>query len=121
MLQSLTQFMVALLQLHHSLKVHYSVLSIRNLKSEIPNITDVAHYGGAWAIDYNNEWSYGTPPSGAFAVHAGVAHFSGQHAKNSNDTRGYDFYASRCSDRYGNYTEVNPLYNSCKFFIKYLS
>ena len=29
------------------------------------------------------------------------------------------FDASRCSDRYGSYTEVNPLYNSCKFFIKY--
>ena len=31
----------------------------------------------------------------------------------------FSFNASRCSDRYGNYTEVNPLYNSCKFFIKY--
>ena len=29
------------------------------------------------------------------------------------------FDASRCSDRYGSYTEVNPLYNSCKFFIRY--
>lgn len=31
----------------------------------------------------------------------------------------FSFDASRCSDRYGSYTEVNPLYNSCKFFIKY--
>lgn len=27
--------------------------------------------------------------------------------------------ASRSSTRYGNYTEVNPLYNSCKFLIRY--
>ena len=30
-----------------------------------------------------------------------------------------EFDASRSSDRYGNYTEVNPLYNSCKYLIKY--
>ena len=27
--------------------------------------------------------------------------------------------ASYSSDRYGNYTEVNPLYNSCRFVIRY--
>ena len=27
--------------------------------------------------------------------------------------------ASRSSDRYGSYTEINPLYNSCKFLISY--
>lgn len=30
-----------------------------------------------------------------------------------------EFDASRSSDRYGNYPEVNPLYNSCKFLIRY--
>ena len=30
-----------------------------------------------------------------------------------------DMDASRYSNRYGNYTEVNPLYNSCKFLIRY--
>ena len=37
------------------------------------------------------------------------------------ETHGWylSFDASRCSDRYGSYTEVNPLYNSCKFFIRY--
>lgn len=29
------------------------------------------------------------------------------------------FNAANSCNRYGNYTEVNPLYNSCKFFIKY--
>ena len=31
----------------------------------------------------------------------------------------YDFNAARVNNRYGSYTEVNPLYNSCKFIIQY--
>lgn len=30
-----------------------------------------------------------------------------------------DLDAARCSDRYGAYTEINPLYESCKFYIRY--
>lgn len=32
---------------------------------------------------------------------------------------GTGFNASYCSDRYGNYTEVNPLYQSCLFYVRY--
>lgn len=38
------------------------------------------------------------------------------------DVHGYhgaDFSASRVSSCYGPYTEVNPLYNSCKYLISY--
>ena len=31
----------------------------------------------------------------------------------------WGFNASRCSNRYGDYTEINPLYNSCKYVIRY--
>lgn len=32
---------------------------------------------------------------------------------------GVTFNASRSSDRYGSYTEVRPLYESCKYLISY--
>lgn len=89
------------------------------MKSEIPNITGIAHYAGAWAINGHSEYAYGTPPSGAFAIHTGTTHYTGTHVGDSTSAFGYDFSASRCSDRYGNYTEVNPLYNSCIFIIHY--
>ena len=31
----------------------------------------------------------------------------------------YNFNAASVNNRYGNYTEVNPLYDSCKFIIQY--
>ena len=89
------------------------------MKSEIPNITGVAHYAGAWAIDGVSAYAYGTTPSGAFAIHIGASHYAGAHSGDTNTYAGYDFYASRCSDRYGNYTEVNPLYSSALMLIRY--
>lgn len=89
------------------------------MKSEIPNITGVAHYAGAWAIDGYNAYAYGTIPSGAFAIHIGANHYVGVHSADTDAASGYDFYASRCSDRYGNYTEVNPLYSSALMLIRY--
>ena len=44
------------------------------------------------------------------------------HSDNKGSTVGSGtlrFRASNYSDRYGNYTEVNPLYESCLFIIKY--
>ena len=66
-----------------------------------------------------SEWAYGTVPSGAFAIHVGAPHYTGTHVQISNASAGYDFDASRCSDRYGNFTEVNPLYEGTLLILKY--
>ena len=81
------------------------LFAIRSLKSEIPNITgyfsvkaSLGNCGGAFYSDASGGVSY------------------------DNDARGdehYQFDASSSCDRYGNYTEVNPLYLSCHFYLKY--
>ena len=93
--------------------------AIRTSQSQIPNVYGVFHVAGGWAIDGVSDYSYGTPPSGAFAITMGLSHYTGVHTANSSAASGYDFYASRCSDRYGSHTEVNPLYESCVMCIRY--
>ena len=76
------------------------------MKSEIPNITGystdareaVGAWGGAFKYLEDSEWGY-----------------TGGDYKFMKTT----FDASSCSDRYGSYPEVNPLYTSCKFIIHY--
>ena len=80
------------------------------MKSEIPNIT-----GYFQCICWNNVYSTGAFRSGD----GGFQPDSAPGATMNNKFKNMDFSASRSSNRYGNYTEVNPLYNSCKFFIKY--
>ena len=110
--------MAALLQLHHSLKVHYSVLSIRNLKSEIPNIIGTTAHNGIcahWNTVDADQFASGF--TGSFAI-SNISAGGAEYYANS-ITYKFHVVASYSSDRYGNYTEVNPLYNSCKFFIRY--
>lgn len=70
--------------------------------------------------------------NGVLTTYYGTYNFSGaisSTGRNSNDTgsegsnRAYagnlNINASRSSDRYGSYTEVNPLYESCIFCIKF--
>ena len=84
------------------------------MTSEIPNIT------GGWALSSNlGATYYPNIVTGAFEVGA----TTGNTALNASldVAPGYviNINASRCSDRYGNYTEVNPLYESCKYIIRY--
>ena len=80
------------------------MLSTRNLTSEIPNIVGkctIINSGG------------GTGPFTDVTTKgwAGSSERQNKH--------GFTFNASRCSDRYGNYTEVNPLYESTLICIRY--
>ena len=100
-IQDLIQFLACILFL------------IRNLKSEIPNITGVAgasivsanHGTSTGALGYNVIYnlnaagvSTATPNCGRVAI---------------------KLDASSSSNRYGDYTEVNPLYNSTLMLIKF--
>jgi hypothetical protein len=81
------------------------------LKSEIPNIT------GSFCASKDN--CYFKPESGAFS---GTGHEYSRPSTGGLYNTGYaefNFNASYSSDRYGSYTEVNPLYNSCLFIIHY--
>ena len=98
--------MVILMKLLRYLNALYTSSSIRNEHSEIPNIigtltaglSGASDWTGAFTLLGNSEWGY---TGGSF-------HFQRT-----------SFNASNCSNRYGDYTEVNPLYNSCKFILKY--
>lgn len=94
------------------MKVLFSTLSIRNSKSEIPNITGFSTNFLSWdetgltlftgCFPYTGETTHdmmGGSPTGFF--------------------RRLSFDASHSSNRYGNYTEINPLYESTTFYIKY--
>ena len=82
------------------------------MKSEIPNIT------GSFASSKDN--CYRTPERGAFS---GVGHPYERPSQGptyySTGFAVFYFDASGSNNRYGNYTEVNPLYSSCKFIIQY--
>ena len=85
------------------------------MKSEIPNIT-----GSTSSIGHNpaNDSVAGAFKQKSFSyVMSGIAQ-GGIWKEGWGDVTEY-FDASCSSDRYGNYAEVNPLYNSCKFLISY--
>ena len=84
-----------------------TLLNTRNLKSEIPNVTG--------QIGYDN-----TSGSAVFGCFSFVRNYDTR-VVTGEYHQGWivDFDASRSSDRYGNYAEVNPLYNSCRYLIKY--
>lgn len=89
------------------MKVANTSSLIRNSKSEIPNITGTLNRtwvetGGTGAL-----YRYGQ-----FGVN-----WLGSNLFGSACSIGID--ASLSSNRYGSYTEVNPLYNSCKYLISY--
>lgn len=89
-----------------------SSFAIRNLKSELPNITGKV---GAWR---NPQEMYTTTGCFiAFNQHINNAPASGFATDGLNS--GFTIDASLSSNRYGNYTEVNPLYNSCRYIIRY--
>lgn len=95
------------------------VFTIRNLKSEIPNITGWTPgdaLGTHWLSADENTFtnSYG----GCFFntnvdTRGGYAVYKGSISSN------LVMEASRSSNRYGRYTEVNPLYTSTKMCIRY--
>ena len=94
-IQDLIQFLVCILFL------------IRNLKSEIPNITgytsnlqpnSLNHGGALYAINDKNTTNGDTWNNWCKILYLD---------------------ASRSSNRYGDYTEVNPLYNSTLMLIKF--
>ena len=81
------------------------------MKSEIPNL-----YGTVTYLEGSNTTD--NIGSGVFSTTSGnkwtVSEGGGNHRKQQ-----VIFDASACCDRYGDYTEVNPLYESCLFIIKY--
>ena len=88
-----------------------SLFLIRIMKSEIPNITGSIH-------NQTNIF-YDSLGSGAFFV---TGTNSGLWIQGSGSFVAPDVYfdASLSCDRYANeYTEVNPLYESCVFIISY--
>ena len=93
------------------MKVAYSTSNFRISKSQLPNIY------GHLMVSYNIQFVGGaitantTSPSGY-----GPSFSSGGSGWTHGDVQ---FYASNYSDRYGNYTEVSPLYASCIFCIRY--
>lgn len=94
----------------------------RNSKSEIPNIV-------GRAIIFN--WTTGAMDSDedgliSGALYRGSAINLKQQISNlsrnnvvDNRLHGVGMDASLLSDRYGSFTEVNPLYSSCKYLIHY--
>ena len=89
------------------------------MKSEIPDIVGTTAYGGIcshWNMVDADRFASGF--TGSFAISDIAAGGSDYYA----GTITYKFHvvASYSSDRYGSYTEVNPLYNSCKYVIKYV-
>lgn len=84
--------------------------AIRSLKSEIPNITGIICHGVTDGyINGNNGFISITLYSHNNRAQGGA----GFRVEN------WNFDASRASNRYGNYTEVNPLYNSVLMLIRY--
>lgn len=82
----------------------------RNSKSEIPNITGWAYYLVVSARDTGGAIGVASYSDGNMSFNAG------------NYKRAHEnlaFNASWSSNRYGSYTEVRPLYEACKFAIKY--
>lgn len=77
------------------------------MKSEIPNITGWFQCM-AWG-DVNF--------TGAFS-NSRAGYTPADNPKN-NRYMNTDFNASWSNDRYGSYTEVNPLYESCLMYIRY--
>ena len=84
---------------------------LRISTSQIPNI--VGHTGQGGACNSSAQVNV----SGAFTptVPNAVYYKTGTDRYNSI----IYFNAAYCNWRYGDYTEVNPLYESCKFFIRY--
>lgn len=102
---------MTLIRLYHYQELANSLSPIRNLKSEIPNI-----FGSIWGQGdrtgfqeaYDAFWKIGDTRGGG-----------GPGVYDKSCTRGVGLDAFRCSDRYGSYTEVRPLYESCKYIICY--
>ena len=93
------------------MKAAYSTSSFRISKSQLPNIY------GHLMVSYNIQFVGG-------AITANTTNPSGYGPSSSSGGNGWthgdvQFYASNYSDRYGSYTEVNPLYESCNFYIHY--
>ena len=89
----------------------FILLSIRSLKSEIPNITGYSNFvvPAIW---------HG-PSSGCLQGCEGSNNNNQDFAGKMHGYAVIWIDASYSSDRYGAYTEVNPLYNSCKYIICY--
>lgn len=111
MLQGVHQYIMELFYDHYQGNVS-SLLNtkIRISKSQIPNIIGEANcccssaweaYSGSLYHVYDTNWAS-----------------SGWNKGGNSDTQLW-IDASLSSDRYGTYTEVNPLYQSCIFCIKF--
>lgn len=84
----------------------FSLFGSRSLKSEIPNITGSIRTGVAEA---EGAFTYGAY-DGKYGATGNVAWWCGA----------INFAASSSSDRYSDTaTEVNPLYQSCLFYVRY--
>lgn len=108
-LQTLATDMVIIQKLTHFMKVVCSAFPIRNLKSEIPNITGSIRtdVGGNSALE--GAFTYGTY-DGGYGPNANAYWWCGV----------INFAASSSSDRYSSSaTEVNPLYESTLICIRY--
>lgn len=81
------------------------------MKSEIPNITGWFANGYRGVVGTFGGVFNGTSNWSRFADWGGVGSVW--------NYDGADFNAGNMNNRYGNYTEVNPLYNSCKYVIRY--
>lgn len=86
------------------------IFAIRISKSQIPNITgnQTIH----WSMVHNDHGGSLYPSDYTGTTYGGSPYTIPAYGC-------FNIDASLSSDRYGNYTEVNPLYCSCGFAIKF--
>ena len=93
-----------------------STFAIRISESQLPNIVGA----NLNAFFYNAFDRESITDYGAFYYYGDITNnFCPLAANNDWSYGGWSFVASRYNSRYGGYTEVNPLYESCLFYIKF--
>ena len=88
-----------------------TLLSSRTSQSQIPNL-----WGNYYLI--RNGVAYGAHGDGAFYTSESSSTYGANQDTAQHSTK-LHFNANSLNSRYGDYAEVNPLYESCVFCIRY--